>query len=706
MARKKPSTRRKTRSNPRGRLSVRPEGYGFVSTAEGEFFIPESRMRGAFDGDLVEISPLPAEATRGRFAHRETGSRKRAARIVSVVERVHDILVGRYEVAEPFGVVVPEDRRIPYDIFTLRSESAHVPDGAVVSVRIMSWPTRHSAATGVVEQVLGFDDDERVMIDLIVASHKLETEFSEASLAQASQAELGEDSALADGYRDLRSRFVFTVDPADARDFDDALSFEVVDGSRSAVPRGAVARVGVHIADVSHYVPWASSIDLDARRRATSVYLVDRVIPMLPERLSNDLCSLRPDEDRRCMTIDLFIDARGRVVSSDAYPALIRSRARLTYDQAQTLIDGDRESAAGFSGISDDTLDRLRVCIPALSRIAQQRAALRTERGGLDFDTVEARVVLDDEGCPIDVSLRRKTAATQMVEESMIMANEAAARLLSGHAFPGMYRVHEKPSADDLEGLLPIFQEFPWFDASLEAPVLAGDPFALARVLELSDGRPEHELIVALVLRSMKRAVYSPACDGHFGLASEAYTHFTSPIRRYPDLVVHRMMKALLFGRGERFDQEVSNIPWLAEHSSRMERTAERASRDSQEAKLVELMESQVGKRFSALIVGVATYGLFVRLPNTAEGLVPIDSLGREYFALDPVRHVLAGQDTAVKYRLGQRVDVVLTVADRQTRKLTFKLVPVEQDRPKERKKPRQRDIDRALRHQQGLDRG
>ncbi|MDY3128469.1 MAG: VacB/RNase II family 3'-5' exoribonuclease, partial [Berryella intestinalis] len=467
-----------------------------------------------------------------------------------------------------------------------------------------------------------------------------------------------------------------------------------------------VARVGVHIADVSHYVPWGSSIDLDARRRATSVYLVDRVIPMLPERLSNDLCSLRPDEDRRCMTIDLFIDARGRVVSSDAYPALMRSRVRLTYDQAQTLIDGTRESAVGFSGVPGDTLDRLRVCIPALSRIAQQRAALRTERGGLDFDTVEARVVLDDEGCPIDVSLRRKTAATQMVEESMIMANEAAARLLSGHAFPGMYRVHEKPSADDLEGLLPIFQEFPWFDASLEAPVLAGDPFALARVLELSRGRPEHELIVALVLRSMKRAVYSPACDGHFGLASEAYAHFTSPIRRYPDLVVHRMVKALLFGRGERFDQEVSNIPWLAEHSSRMERTAERASRDSQEVKLVELMESQVGKRFSALIAGVATYGLFVRLPNTAEGLVPIDSLGREYFALDPVRHVLTGQDTAVRYRLGQRVDVVLTVADRQTRKLTFKLAPVEQDRPKGRKKLRQRDIDRALRHQRGLDRG
>lgn len=681
---------------------MRPEGYGFVSTAEGEFFIPESRMRGAFDGDLVEVAPLPAQATRGRFEHRQTGGRKRAARITSIVERAHDTLVGRYEVAEPFGIVVPEDRRIPYDIFTLRSESSHVPDGALVSVRITSWPTCHSAATGMVEQVLGFEDDERVMIDLIVASHRLETEFSEGSLAQAAQAELGQDDALASGYRDLRSRFAFTVDPTDARDFDDALSFEAVDGSCSDAPRGAVARIGVHIADVAHYVPWGSSIDLDARRRATSVYLVDRVIPMLPERLSNDLCSLRPDQDRRCMTIDLFVDARGRVVSSEAYPALMRSRARLTYDEAQTLIDGSRKGSGDLPDVPNDTLDQLRIRIPSLSRIAQQRASLRRERGGLDFDTAEARVVLDDEGRPLDVSLRCKTEATQMVEEAMIMANEAAARLLSGNAFPGMYRVHEKPAADDLEGLLPIFQEFAWFDASLEAPVLAGDPFALARVLELSRNRPEHELVVALVLRSMKRAVYSADCDGHFGLASEAYAHFTSPIRRYPDLVVHRMLKAFLLGRGERFDQEVSSISWLAEHSSRMERTAERASRDSQEAKLVELMESQVGKRFSALIAGVATYGLFVRLPNTAEGLVPIDSLGREYFALDPVRHVLTGQDTATRYRLGQRVDVVLTAADRSTRKLTFKLVADDQNRSKGRKKLRQRDIDRAVRHKQG----
>ena len=652
MTRNRSHTRHAPRSNPRGRLDVRRGGYGFVQTAEGEFFIPRKKMRGAFPGDVVEIAPVKDGGRYGRTPGK--GERKRVARVVRVVERAHDQLVGYFRHAEPFGVVEPVDPLIQHDIFTQLSEHPEIPDGAVVRVAITTWPDRNTAATGTVIEVLGDEDDERVAIDLIVARHKLETTFSEASLAQAQAAEVGEESALAEGYRDLRDRFVFTIDPADARDFDDAVSIEETSDG--------MWMVGVHIADVSHYVPWGSSVDLDARRRATSTYLVDRVIPMLPEKLSNDVCSLRPHEVRRTMTVDMTVSKRGEVVNVDAYPALICSDARLTYDEAQELLDADTAETALGSRVNE------------LSRIAKKRDVLRMRAGGLDFDTVEAKVRLDEEGHPVGIDLREKTGATQLIEEAMIMANEAVARMLRDAGFPCLYRVHEKPARDSLEGLVPVLQEFSWFKEVDAGAFMAGNPHAVGAVLNACKDRPEAALVTTLVLRSMKRAVYSPNLSEHYGLASAAYAHFTSPIRRYPDLVVHRMLRALLTKRPEKFDQEVANLPWIAEHSSEMERVAEQAARESQEAKIVELMEEHIGETFSALISGVATFGLFVRLDNTAEGVVEMDDLGHEYFILDPVRHMLTGSDTGKQYRLGRRVAVRLVEADRRTRQLRFRL--------------------------------
>ena len=653
MARKRSHTRRAPRSNPRGRLDVRRGGYGFVQTAEGEFFVPGKKMRGAFPGDIVEIAPVKDGARYGRTPGK--GERKRVARVVRVVERAYDQLVGYFRHAEPFGVVEPVDPLIQHDIFTQLSEHPEIPDGAVVRVTIQTWPDRNTAATGTVVEVLGDEDDERVAIDLIVARHKLETSFSAEALAQAQSAQVDADAALSEGYRDLRDRMVFTIDPADARDFDDAVSIE---------PAGKGWRVGVHIADVSHYAPWGSAVDADARKRATSVYLVDRVVPMLPEELSNDVCSLRPGEDRRTMTVDMQVDERGRVVSSEAYPAIIRSSARLTYDEAQASIDGERNLDSS-----------LQTRIGQLSRIAKQRAALREEAGGLDFDTVEARVRLDEQGYPIAIDLRAKTDATQLIEEAMIMANEAVARMLRDASFPCLYRVHEKPAHDSLEGLVPVLQEFDWFKRIDAGAFMAGNPHAIGAVLQECKNRPEATLVTTLVLRSMKRAVYSPVLSEHYGLASAAYAHFTSPIRRYPDLVVHRMVRALLTKRPQKFDQEVSSLPWIAEHSSEMERVAEQAARESQEAKIVEYMEGSIGETFSAIISGVATFGLFVRLDNTAEGIIEMDDLGHEYFILDPVRHMLTGSDSGRQYRLGRRIAVRLVEADRRTRQLRFRLV-------------------------------
>lgn len=923
MARSRSHTRRAPRSMPRGTLVVHAEGYGFVRTAEGEYFIPSAKLGGAFDGDVVEVAPLSSAASKahrssGRDAMR-TGGRP-AARVVRVVERAHETVIGRYEVADPFGVVIPEDPRIPYDIFTQRSAAPDIPHGALVRVRISTYPSRNTAATGVVEEVLGEADEPRIGVESIIARHKLETRFSDACLKEADGLRLDVEAALSRSYADLRDRCVFTIDPVDARDFDDALSLERLDGSddmasagdapaspadgtagRSgktraqtgpraldegvlrtpskalrilraglpASPGGAsgdlgstpassagssiemggpsvpvlsgvgwegagapVWRLGVHIADVSAYVPWGSAIDLDARNRATSAYLVDRVIPMLPERLSNDLCSLRPDEDRLSMTVDLYLDGKGRVNRYEVYPAVIRSKARLTYDAVREWLDGfdspgitarpddadapsvtdapaatdasnaadapaatvapaaadapaavapaatnaltaseerspyllrlsgqkraenglemsrtpqkldldavncpeslkttsyshvdcpkdgkttcssqsdGREEgheaagrppsaceAAGSSpsaweaagklpsaceaaseaprphsaGIPRQVADRL----APLSRIGKLRAELRRRAGGIDFPSTEAKVRLDADGRPTGVDLRRKTDATSLVEEAMILANEAVAHRLVAADSPALFRVHERPAADGLAGLIPVLEEFDWFARIDKTRFALGDPHAVQAALEASRGRSEGELVGSLLLRAMKRADYRPSCEGHYGLASEAYAHFTSPIRRYPDLVVHHMLKALLFGRSELHDQEASALRWLGRHCSEREREADAAARESQELKLIELMESQVGEAFSGVVSGVAPYGLYVRLDNTAEGLLPVRRLGTEYYSLDAELHRLVGQDSGRTWRLGQRVAVVLTLADARRHVLEFRL--------------------------------
>lgn len=657
--------RRKPKANPQGVLVARPAGFAFVQTAEGEYFIPENARAGAFDGDLVEVAPLVRRgAERGRQRPAGTAEDDRsgapAARVLRVIDRAHDTLVGRYEVAEPFGVVVPVDPRIPYDVFTMRDESPDVPDGALVRVRLSQYPTRRAAATGFVEEVLADEAGSPAAgIDLIVGRHKLETSFSEGALAEAGRAVLDAQGALAEGYRDLRDRFVFTIDPADAKDFDDALSLEFQE-------EAGLWRLGVHIADVSHYVPWNSSVDLDARRRATSVYLADRVIPMLPSALSDDLCSLKPDCDRRSMTVDLFLNDEGVLQRTDFYPALIRSKARLSYDEAEAILVDYKEAVAA----GDELSWRLVEC----ARLARLRAGARAEAGGIDFAAPEAKVVLDDEGRPTDIVLRRKTDATRLVEEAMILANEAVAEALASRPFPCLYRVHEAPAPDALGSLVPIFQEFPWFTRELEQRLLAGDARAIQEILTASAPRSEGELVASLLLRAMKRAVYRPENDGHYGLASEAYCHFTSPIRRYPDLVVHRMLRAALTRRPEKFDQEVSALPWIAEHSSDMERVADEAACESQELKMVEYLQDYVGQAFSAVVSGVAAYGLYVRLDCTAEGLLPVSALGEEYFAFDPVRYTLRGEESGKTYRLGQRVPVVLKEADPVAVSLAFAL--------------------------------
>ena len=674
MPRSKNHTRRVARSRPRGIMQLNPEGYGFVRTSEGEFFVPHVKLGGAFDGDLVEVAPLPANSSKGRSHEGFGGGRyghKRAARVVSVIERAHEVVVGRFEAAEPFGVVVPLDPHIPHDIFTQLSEAPDVEDGAIVRVRIAQFPSRNSAATGHIEEVLEHVDGLDEGVDAVVARHKFETAFSDAALAEARGASIDEVGALASGYRDLRERFVFTIDPDDARDFDDALSIEQVEGQDRLL-----WRIGVHIADVSHYVEWGSALDLAARRRGTSVYLVDRVIPMIPEELSCGLCSLAPGEVRRSMTVDLYVNERAQLARYEIYPALICSNARLTYGEALEMLEGECEPAASEGGKhaqgQRETL--IQPHLRQLSRLASLRHAQRERKGGIDFDRPEARVRLDEAGRPQGVELRRKNAATSLVEEMMIWANEAVAEHLSRAKFPCVYRVHEAPDLEGLAQLVPIFEEFPWFGKIDPVGFFTGSQHALQQAVSASRGRAEGELVSSLVLRSMKRAVYREKNCGHYGLASATYCHFTSPIRRYPDLMVHRMLKAELFGRPERFDQMTTNLGWICEHSSGMEREADDAQRESEDLKLAEYLQRFVGQSFSAIVSGVSQGGLYARLENTAEGFIPVRTLGDDYFSFDAARYTLTGEETGARYRLGQRIAVVLFAVDPRVPQIDLRL--------------------------------
>ena len=674
MPRSKNHTRRVARSRPRGIMQLNPEGYGFVRTSEGEFFVPHAKLGGAFDGDLVEVALLPANASKGRSREGSGGGRyghKRAARVVSVIERAHEVVVGRFEAAEPFGVVVPLDPHIPYDIFTQLSEAPDVEDGAIVRVRIAQFPSRNSAATGHIEEVIEHVDGLDEGVDAVVARHKFETTFSDAALAEARGASIDEVGALASGYRDLRERFVFTIDPDDARDFDDALSVEQVkDQGRS------LWRIGVHIADVSHYVEWGSALDLAARRRATSVYLVDRVIPMIPEELSCGLCSLAPGQVRRSMTVDLYVDERAQLARYEIYPALICSNARLTYGEALEMLGGEGEPVTfeGGKHTQEQWKTSLRKRLRQLSLLASLRHAQRERKGGIDFDQPEARVKLDEAGRPQGVELRRKNAATSLVEEMMIWANEVVAEHLFRAKFPCVYRVHEAPDLEGLAQLVSIFEEFPWFEKIDPVGFFTGSQHALQQAVSASRGRAEGELVSSLVLRSMKRAVYREKNCGHYGLASATYCHFTRPIRRYPDRMVHRMLKAELFGRPEKFDQMTTNLGWICEHSSGMEREADDAQRESEELKLAEYLQQFVGQSFSAIVSGVSQGGLYARLENTAEGFIPVRTLGDDYFSFDAARYTLTGEETGARYRLGQRVAVVLFAVDPRVPQIDLRL--------------------------------
>lgn len=625
---------------PLGVIELSSAGYGFVETEEGSFYIPANRTGGAMNGDTVEVRPRSTQPGAGR---------RREAVVMRVHRRALEYVVGVLEVCDPLAAVVPQDPRIHHDIFVDPRQAPQAKDGDMVLARITSYPTKTAAATGYIVEVLGSSTQPGIDVDVIVHDHGLATTFSLQALEQARSLDAGIEEALAEpGRHDLRQRAVFTIDPADARDFDDAISIDKV---------GGLTRLGVHIADVSSYVEWDSHIDICARDRSTSTYLVDRVLPMLPEELSCDICSLRPGVERRALTCDMHFDENGVLRRYQIFPSVIRSSRRFTYGEAQELLD---EVAAGADPAA--LHEPLAPKLWELHQLAVKLAANREQRGALDFDSPEAKPVLDDDGVPLRIDLRVKNDATSMIEEAMIAANECVAGHLHRKKLPCVYRTHESPRPKSLETLLPVLKELGYSTAGLAA----GEPAAYQRLLGEARQRPEGELVDSMVLRSMERARYSVQPLPHFGLASSCYCHFTSPIRRYPDLMVHRLLKDPSAMEGQ--------LEWLAEHASKMERIAEEAERDSVNLKICQFMEGRLGQSFTGTISAVHAHGFFVRLDNTAEGFVNIDPVRHEYCQFDPKLQTLMGEETGRTYRLGQRVRVTLSKVDRRDQTIEFEL--------------------------------
>ena len=640
-----------------GTLRVSGKGRATVETAEGVFAVARGGLREAMNGDEVRVSLV------------RRGGSEQVAVVRDVVSRATESFVGTFDTADPLGVVRPLDARLRHDFFVLPEDSSvarlGVRPGDVVRARILEYPDRRSAGVATVDARLGGSAELDLGVESVIASYGFATEFPPRVLEEAEGLRLDVAGALAADplRRDLRDELTLTVDPADARDFDDAVSAR-------RLPGGGY-ELGVHIADVSHYVPWDSPIDLEARGRTTSVYLVDRVLPMLPERLCNDLCSLRPDEDRLTMSVRLVLDARAEVVSAEAFPAVIRSHARLDYDTVDALLEG---RVTGDGGVSrEDVAATLRV----LDEIGGLRRERRRERGSVDFDTREAKVMLDADGHPTGVSVRERTRATGLIEEAMLLANEAVARMLAQAEVPAPFRTHERPAPDDLKGTLPVLRELGIIDPATEPDLMAGSPFALQEVLAAARGTSAAPLATALLLRAQKRAVYLPHNDGHYALGAEAYCHFTSPIRRYPDLVVHRALKALLHGTTESREQRAvaRQLPQICRTCSDVERSADAAARMTQKLKMAELFSAHIGEDFSGVVMGCERFGLFVELDDTcAEGLLPVRALGDEYFVFDDARMVLTGEESGRVWRVGQRVAVRVVRADAASGQIDFAL--------------------------------
>ena len=660
-------TRRRTYGLPQemnlvpGRLQVAAGGYGFVIRASGEgrdLFIPATKLGAAWDGDRVLV----------RASSKESEDGKQAGEIVRIVERANDRIVGTLEYAQGYAILRPDSPRLRERIL-LTPDSVGRLDAGLRIVAQMIWPedSGEKEPFGEVVEVLGEQDDPEVETRAVIVNYDLKDAYDDDTLAEATAVPHQVTGDMMEGRTDLRDVPTFTIDGADAKDFDDALSVERLPDKKNKGGNRGLLRIGVHIADVSYYVAEGTSLDTEALHRATSVYLPGRVLPMLPEQLSNGICSLVEGAPRLALSVLVDVTREGDVQAVRFKETVIRSDARLTYDQVQAFADGGR-LPSGKRKLERD--------VKVLLNLTSKLRDVRLGAGALDFDFTEAKVDVDTDGV-LHLRPIRSNAARQLVEELMLLANRLVAQELQKRDIPALYRVHEDPSEAKIEALQKALARLGY-----ELDLAHATPKDLQKILRAAAGKPEANLVNTLLLRSLKQARYAAENLGHFGLAFENYLHFTSPIRRYPDLVVHRVVRAMLQHRLSPTLKERmrSDFPDLATHASERERQAEKAERDLAKYYHARWARDHVGETFQGTITGVTGFGLFLALPNGVEGLMHVSHLEDDYYVYLEESLALMGKSSRRQYRMGDRVDVRIYQANPTARQID--LIPASADVP------------------------
>lgn len=635
----------------RGSLSANAKGFAFLIPEEAgmdDVFIPPHEINGAMNGDTVLV----------RVSATSSGSRREGA-VVRIVERAVDQVVGTYSESKHFGFVIPDEKKLADDIFIPKNASMGAIEGHKVIVKITSYPENRKNAEGEVIQILGHKNDPGVDILSIIYKHDLPLNFPDEVMEQANSVPETIDERGIEGRRDLRGETIVTIDGADAKDLDDAVALTKLDNGNY--------KLGVHIADVSHYVKEGSAIDKEAYDRGTSVYLVDRVIPMIPHRLSNGICSLNPKVDRFTLSCEMEINQQGEAVSHEIFPAVIRTTERMTYtDVNKILLEKD-----------EALRDKYEPLVPMFELMEELQGVLqekRKRRGAIDFDFKEAKVLVDDEGHPTDVVIRERSIGERIIEEFMLIANETVAEHFHWMDIPFLYRIHENPKEEKLQRFFEFVTNF-----GLVVRGTGNDihPRALQDILDAVRGKPEDTVISTVMLRSMQQAKYDPESIGHFGLSTKFYTHFTSPIRRYPDLIVHRLIRTYLFeGKTDSATREKWNarLDEIATHTSSRERRAVDAERDTDELKKAEYMEDKIGEEFEGMISSATNFGLFVELPNTIEGLVHVSYMTDDYYHYDERQFAMIGERTGNVFRIGDEVTVRVINVNKDEQSIDFEI--------------------------------
>lgn len=625
-------------------------GFGFVEIEgrEQDLFIPENETGGAFHQDKVQVELLKSQH-----------GKRQEARVVKILEHGMKKVVGTFESSKTFGFVIPDNGKLSSDIFVPAERSKGAVTGHKVVVELTDYGDEKHKPEGKVVEILGHINDPGVDIMSVVKGFELPVEFEEKVLNQAQRMNKEVSEADMSGRKDLRDVMMVTIDGEDAKDLDDAVNV-YKDGENYCL--------GVHIADVTNYVQENSALDREALKRGTSVYLVDRVIPMLPHALSNGICSLNQGVDRLALSCIMTVNPKGEVIDYEIAESVIRVDRRMTYTAVKKILEDE----------DDETIREYEQLVP-MFRLMQELAVIlrekRKKRGSIDFDFPESKIILDRAGVPLDIRPYDRNTATKIIEDFMLLANETVAQHFFWQELPFIYRTHENPDAEKILKLGTFINNFGY-----NIKIKSGDneihPKEIQKLLCKIEGTDEEALIARLTLRSMKQARYTVNNTGHFGLACPCYCHFTSPIRRYPDLQIHRIIKEQLRGRlkEERIEHYNALLPEVAKHSSETERRADEAERETEKLKKAQYMEARIGNTYEGVISGITAWGIYVELQNTVEGMIHVSKLAGDYYYYSEETYEMIGRDTGKCFKLGQKVEIVVEDVDRISKVIDFAL--------------------------------